>query len=787
MLRVRTLPRGRGSRRPEDIGGPIDPVIGAALGIPAGALILASWLVFGDHLSATSAAIIIAPSGPCRRRRRHVLVAARGDENARLATMLAIVTATVVAASLFGGALTAMPFEWIDPTGGKTFTGLSLPDRDLIAREGVSKVAAIVDPTNEVQATASLWLDVPRGPDGRSSAFVGHFASTAKEHSAALLNDLAHEAARAGRERILAPDRRLDLAQLPRRRRKQRPRALLPRTAIAARLGSALPRRRLPSRRNVRLARTRRPGAFAGVDDHAQDVAAAGITVRDFDMHHFDVDLVQLHKLSLDAFASNPYYAPLSFAEFAAMYRPAVFLYEPGLALIAEKDGEAIGFIFAYRDGAKKETTVMKTIAVSPTIRAVGSREPPHAPRPRPRARTRLRLRDHGAHARGQQILQLGDAPRHGLPPLRADGQGSVTATSNIVATLGAYTERTPHATAIIAGTGSNRRTLTFDEVNRLSATWAATLAANGVRAGDHVLVLQSISVELYLALLAVFRIGAIAVFPDPQALQKTIEAACNSVQSRRHDRRLARASAAPVHAPLRRIKRTFSAARVPWATRLPKRQGHEAPIANVPADQPALVTFTSGSTGAPKVIARSHAFLTAQHLAITRAVDFVPGTATLTALPVFVLSHLASGVASILPASDVRKPKEIDPGPLLAQIAENKAADDPGLARARRPSRPRRRTRARETRKRARHPHRRRPDLPRHRRSRNARDAERAHSSGLRLDRSRTHRPHRARPNHRRRSQGDGRGQGPHRRQTDLRHRSSRSCAKPGACRARR
>lgn len=243
-----------------------------------------------------------------------------------------------------------------------------------------------------------------------------------------------------------------------------------------------------------------------------------------------------------------------------------------------------------------------------------------------------------------------------------------------MVATLGTFAERTPHATAIITGTRANRRTLTFDEVSCLSATWAKTLQENGVQNGDHVLVLQSISVELYLALLAIFRIGAIAVFPDPQSLQKTIEAACASVHP------VAMIGGWPaqllrqVSRPLRQIKGTFSAAAVPWATRLPKSKGTEAHVANVPADQAALVTFTSGSTGAPKVIARSHGFLAAQHAAITRAVDFVPGTTTLTALPVFVLSHMASGVASILPASDVRKPKEIDTAPLLTQIAENKA-----------------------------------------------------------------------------------------------------------------
>jgi GNAT superfamily N-acetyltransferase len=264
-----------------------------------------------------------------------------------------------------------MSLEWIDLAAGRAYTGLALPDRDLATREHMSKIGAIVK-GNEVQAIAALWLDTPCSPDGATTAFVGHFASTDAGHSKHLLDALAHEAARAGRTRILAPidgstwrSYRVVVESTGRD-----PFFLEPQTPSyweAHLTGAGFKRAEMyASLELTDLA------PFAGPDAYAAELATAGITVRNFDMRNFDADLVKLHALSLNAFAANPYYAPLPLEDFATMYKPAVFLYEPGLALIAERNDEALGFIFAYRDGPQKSCTVLKTIAVSPTIREAG-------------------------------------------------------------------------------------------------------------------------------------------------------------------------------------------------------------------------------------------------------------------------------------------------------------------------------------------------------------------------------------------------------------------------------
>jgi acyl-CoA synthetase (AMP-forming)/AMP-acid ligase II len=89
--------------------------------------------------------------------------------------------------------------------------------------------------------------------------------------------------------------------------------------------------------------------------------------------------------------------------------------------------------------------------------------------------------------------------------------------------------------------------------------------------------------------------------------------------------------------------------------------------------DTPALLTFTSGSTGLPKAAVRTHGFLLAQHAVLHKHIQLVPGEIDLTTLPIFLLANLASGVTSVIPDADLRKPGAIHPEPVLDQIRRHK------------------------------------------------------------------------------------------------------------------
>jgi acyl-CoA synthetase (AMP-forming)/AMP-acid ligase II len=209
-------------------------------------------------------------------------------------------------------------------------------------------------------------------------------------------------------------------------------------------------------------------------------------------------------------------------------------------------------------------------------------------------------------------------------------------------------------------------------ELAQRAARTAPLFSRRGVGAGDAVLVLVPMSERLYVVLFALWRLGALPMFLDPSAGREHVERCCALlspkafVGSRRaHALRLE--SAALRHVPLL----FATGGGVPGATSLGEadREQALATVAGLDDDTPALVTFTSGSTGAPKAAVRTHGFLAAQHEVLARHIGLEPGQVDLATLPVFAMANLASRVTSVLPDADLRRVGDVDAGPVVAQI----------------------------------------------------------------------------------------------------------------------
>ncbi|MBL9213216.1 MAG: AMP-binding protein, partial [Opitutaceae bacterium] len=66
----------------------------------------------------------------------------------------------------------------------------------------------------------------------------------------------------------------------------------------------------------------------------------------------------------------------------------------------------------------------------------------------------------------------------------------------------------------------------------------------------------------------------------------------------------------------------------------------------------------------------RSHGFLLAQHRVVARHLALVPGEVDLATLPVFTLANLASGVTTVLPDLDLRRPGAVNGASVVAAVA---------------------------------------------------------------------------------------------------------------------
>ena len=233
-----------------------------------------------------------------------------------------------------------------------------------------------------------------------------------------------------------------------------------------------------------------------------------------------------------------------------------------------------------------------------------------------------------------------------------------------------------PHEPAIIEAASGGSRTLTFAGLAERSARAAALFRSAGLHQRDRILVFQPMSIELYAALLGIFRLGMVATVLDPSAGRRHIEQCCGIARPR--------AFIGPARAHLlrfacrglRRIDRHFvTAGPAPGATRWSTLERLEPLNSIAPCDpsDDALLTFTSGSTGVPKAAVRSHGFLLAQHAALAESIELEPGEVDLATLPIFVLANLASGVTTVIPQGEFRRPGSIEPGPVLAQIKRHR------------------------------------------------------------------------------------------------------------------
>jgi acyl-CoA synthetase (AMP-forming)/AMP-acid ligase II len=216
---------------------------------------------------------------------------------------------------------------------------------------------------------------------------------------------------------------------------------------------------------------------------------------------------------------------------------------------------------------------------------------------------------------------------------------------------------------------------VTFGELWERIDRASAGLRRMGLVSGDRAVVMIPMSIDLYVAMLALLKMGAVAVFVDPWIGRRQIASFAAFAEPRAwlgvprsHLLRL-------LDGRLRAIPLTVTTGRRlgPVPARRTLAELEEAPgdgeVHPVERDAPGLITFTSGSSGEPKGANRTHGFLLAQREALAAEFPAEEGDVDMPMFPVFALNNLAAGVPSVVPAMDFRRVERVDAARILAQM----------------------------------------------------------------------------------------------------------------------
>lgn len=228
----------------------------------------------------------------------------------------------------------------------------------------------------------------------------------------------------------------------------------------------------------------------------------------------------------------------------------------------------------------------------------------------------------------------------------------------NIISSFLEHAAKNGGKIAVIDG---RRKTVDFSTLAKRAESLACQWIAQGIKPGDRVLLAMPLGIDLYAAIAGLWHIGATIVLPEPALGLNGVKHAVNIAGPKAF---LGTGIYKAVGAFLPAIRK------IETKLAFRPRQGERVAVFNADEEHPALISFTSGSTGQPKAIVRSQGFLLAQNSCLKPLIDsHNEDERDLVAFPVFVIANLGLGITSVLPNWKLTSHHLADPDSIKAHI----------------------------------------------------------------------------------------------------------------------
>ncbi len=229
---------------------------------------------------------------------------------------------------------------------------------------------------------------------------------------------------------------------------------------------------------------------------------------------------------------------------------------------------------------------------------------------------------------------------------------------ANFYALIEASAKEVPNARAMLWPPTTD---ITFAQLTQRVSGVRQQLVAQGVRRGDVCLLAIPVSPAAIVALLALLAEGAVAVLP-PAGMR------LRQWNRLRKDCRVSAIIAEPHPSWRLRLLGLLAGVKLVRTAPTTKASVSSAPRL-VPETQPALITFSSGSTGRPRPIYRGHGVLIHQHRALLHHFPAQEGSTDFPLFPNVLLHNLAAGIGTLLPDVPGFRLNQLRPKKIAAQL----------------------------------------------------------------------------------------------------------------------